>query len=170
MGLFRRRKLPAGARPALGRDERIVAWAGTAGPEAVVVTNHGVWLPSHPGRIGWHEIHKATWSGRQLTVVGAREVENLDGYAVLADQPVGSHTLVEPDNVPNQVRVRVNKSIAYSQHHPEPGVRVVARRVPGVDGLRWTVRYDDGVDPADPAVRVATAELVEYAKASLIAQ
>jgi hypothetical protein len=72
--------------------------------------------------------------------------------------------------VPNQVRVRVNKSIAYSQHHTEPGVRVVARRVPGVDGLRWTVRYDDGVDPTDPEVRAATAELVEYGRASLVPQ
>jgi hypothetical protein len=175
MGLFRRRKLPAAARPALDRDERVVAWAATAtatagADAAVVATNLGVWLPSHPGRIGWHEIHKASWSGRQLTLVNAREIENLEGYAVLVDEPGGSHTLAEPDNVPNQVRVRVNKSIAYSQHHPEPGVRVVARRVPGVDGLRWTVRYDDGIDPADPAVRSSTAELVEYGKASLVPQ
>jgi len=168
MGLFSRRKLPAVARPPLDRDERIVAWAAVAGSEgAVVVTNLGVWLPAGATRIGWHEIHKATWSGRQLTLVGAREIENHEGYVVLADQPGGSYTLLDPDNVPNQVRVRVNKSIAYTQHHPDPGVRVVARRVPGVDGLRWTVRYDDGVDPADPRVRAATAELVGYGRASV---
>jgi hypothetical protein len=168
MGLFRRRKLPATARPALDRDERIIAWATAAVPEAaVVVTDRGVWLPTATSRIGWHEIHKVVWSGRQLTLISAREIENHDGYVVLADRPAGSHTLLDPDNVPNQVRVRVTKSIAYTEHHPHPGVRVVARRVPGVDGLRWTVRYDDGVDHTDPDVRTATAELVEYGRASI---
>jgi hypothetical protein len=38
---------------------------------------------------------------------------------------------------------------------------VVARRVPGADGLAWTVRYDPGVDHDDPIVREATAALVE---------
>jgi len=40
--------------------------------------------------------------------------------------------------------------------------------VPGENGLRWTVRYDDGVDAADPMVRAATAELVAYGRASIV--
>jgi hypothetical protein len=167
MRLFRRRKLPAAQRPALGAEERIVAWATASGDAAVVATNLGLWLPGATERLGWHEIHKATWSGRQLALIGAREVETQDGYTVLADQPAGIQTLLEPDDVPQQVRIRVNKSIAYTQHHPDPGVRVVARRVPGLNGLRWTVRYDDGVDAADPRVRAVTAELVAYGKASV---
>jgi hypothetical protein len=42
---------------------------------------------------------------------------------------------------------------------------VVARRVPGVDGVTWHVRYDPGTDPDDPAVVSATAELVAEAAA-----
>ena len=191
--LLRRRRLPASRRPPLDRDERVVAWAGATGDEVLVVTNLGVWLPgasdlaasepapvdpapadpalsASPGvaaRVGWHEIHKATWSGRQLTVVAAHETADVDGYAVVADLPPVVCTLLDPDRVPEQVRTRVTRSIAYTVHHPLPGgggVRVVARRVPGVNGLRWTVRYDDGVDPSDPAVADTTALLVGYGR------
>ena len=83
MALFRRRRLPAGARPPLDRDERVLAWAGAPNDAVVVVTNFGLWLPGISGsaRLGWHEIHKATWSGRALLVVPARVKEAFDGYA-----------------------------------------------------------------------------------------
>ena len=32
------------------------------------------------------------------------------------------------------------------------------------DGLRWTVRYDAGVDPDDPAVVAATEQIVAAAQ------
>jgi hypothetical protein len=167
VALFRRRRLPASARPPLGAEERVVAWALAPQERAVVITNLGVWLPGARARVGWHEIHKATWSGRQLGLTGSREVGAGDGYDVLADEPAAVHTLLDPDKVPEQVRARVTKSIAYTRHHPDPGVRVVARRVPGVDGLRWTVRYDDGVDAADPVVQAATAAHVAEARESV---
>jgi len=163
VGLFNRRKLPAGKRPGLARDERIVAWAGATGEDVVVVTNYGLWLPGAAERIGWHEIHKVTWSGRQLAVVAAREVHDTGAYTVMADLPPVIVTLLDPDHVPEQVRSRVNKSVAYTMHHPLPdggGVRVVARRVPGVNGVRWTARYDEGVDTDRPDVAKVTAELV----------
>jgi hypothetical protein len=170
MKLFRRRRLPAGRRPPMEPDERIVAWAGAADDEVVVVTNRGIWLPLPAGRLGWHEIHKATWSGRQLALVASREVGAGDGYTIVADQPAIVHTLLDPDNVPLQVRVRVTRSIAYTQMHPLPdggAVRVVARRVPGLDGLTWTVRYEEGADPTDDRIRAVTDDVVAYGKASV---
>jgi hypothetical protein len=169
MGWLRRRRLPTGRRPPLAADERVLAWAAGEGDDVVVATNHGVWLPGATRALGWHEIHKATWSGRELTLVPAREVGQGDGYVVVADQAPVSHRLLDPDNVPEQVRTRVTRSIAYTAHHPVPGggVRVVARRVPGVNGLRWTVRYDGGAEPDGEAVRAATAELVEQARAGV---
>ncbi|NJC71050.1 hypothetical protein HC031_15215 [Planosporangium thailandense] len=169
MALFRRRKLPTEQRPKLEGDERIVAWAPT-GQDVVVLTTYGIWLPGAQERLGWHEVHKATWSGRQLGLVPAGEVGAGEGYVIVADRPAVVHTLLEPDQVPAQVHARVTKSIAYTQHHPLPGgggVRVVARRVPGVNGLRWTVRYDEGVDPGGPEIATLTAELVEYGRSSL---
>jgi hypothetical protein len=72
--LFRRRpSLPAGSRPPLEGDERIVAWCpvGESTEQVIVATSHGVWLPSAVERLGWHEIHKAAWSGRELRITPA---------------------------------------------------------------------------------------------------
>lgn len=175
MGWLRNRRLGSDRRPALEPEERIVAWAGSTGDDVVIVTNLGLWLPGPKSsavdrpamcRLGWHEIHKATWSGRQLTLVPAEQVATGDGYTVMADLPPVTYTLLDPDRVPEQVRTRVNRSVAYSTHHPFPeggGVRVVARRVSGVDGLTWTVRYDPDTVPSDE--RLAT--LVAAARNSL---
>jgi hypothetical protein len=162
--------LPAQRRPPLEPDERVVAWAGATEDDLVVVTNRGVWLPGAAGRLGWHEIHKATWSGRQLTLVPAREVDQHDGYAIVEDLPSAVHTLLDPDRVPGAVRTRVTRSIAYSAHHLLPGgggARVVARRVSGVDGLRWTVRLDPGTDFADSEIHALTSQFVSQAKAGV---
>jgi len=163
VGLFNRRRLPSAKRPPLDREERVVAWAGATGDDVAVATTYGLWLPGAAERIGWHDIHKATWSGRQLAVVAAHETHSADGYTVMEDLPPVIVTLLDPDHVPEQVRSRVNRSVAYTVHHPLPdggGVRVVARRVSGVNGLRWTVRYDDGVDAQSLEVAKLTAELV----------
>lgn len=160
--MFRRRKLPADARPPLADDERVLAWASTAGEAVVVVTNLGLWLPGTTGatRLGWHEIHKATWSGRALQVVPAWEVAEHETYVEMADAKPLTVTLLDPDKVPEQVRVRVTKSVAYTSHHPLPGggVRVAARRVAGQDGLRWTVRYDEDTPVAHEAVTMFVAQ------------
>jgi len=68
MGIFRRRKLPAELRPALEREERVLAWTRVGEKAAVVATNLGLFLPGRDARLGWHEIHKAVWGGRQLVV------------------------------------------------------------------------------------------------------
>ncbi|WP_245736779.1 hypothetical protein [Micromonospora pattaloongensis] len=168
MALFRRRpKLPADRRPALDRDERVLAWSAVADSEAVVVvTNRGLWLPAQPARLGWHEIHKAVWSGTELAVTPAHVVAERDGYRVVADRPVQSYRLREPGEVPHHVRARVTSSVAYSLHHPFAGggVRVVGRRVSGVDGLSWTVRYDPATDHDSDEAREVAAALVAQAR------
>lgn len=180
---WRRPKLPVAERPPLERDERVVAWARVAGDRVVVVTNKGLWLPagepaSEPSgepaaggrRLGWHEIHKATWSGRELVVIPSAVVADLDGYQVTADLPPVAYTLPEPGDVPAQVRARVTRSVAYSTRHALPGqgaARVVARRWPGVDGLHWAVRLEGGADIDDPVVREVTKDLVDAAVADV---
>ncbi|MEV4757869.1 hypothetical protein AB0J86_22515 [Micromonospora sp. NPDC049559] len=181
MGLFnRRRKLPAERRPPFERDERLIAWAEVpagedaaggggavaAGSGVVAVTNRGLWLPGRAERLGWHEVHKAVWSGRELAVTPAAPAEERDGYRVMVDRPVETYLLLEPGDVPHQVRTRVTASVAYTAHHRVEGgaVRVVARRVSGTDGLSWTVRYDPGTPAADPAVVAQTDQLVAAAR------
>jgi hypothetical protein len=168
--LFRRRpKLPVDRRPALDREERVLAWAGLADSDAVVVaTNRGLWLPGRAARLGWHDIHKAVWSGSELAVTPAGTVEERDGYRVVADETVESYQLPEPGEVPEHVRTRVTGSVAYSLHHQfgGGGVRVVGRRVSGVDGLAWTVRYDPATDGDSPEARDVTATLIDQARAT----
>jgi hypothetical protein len=165
LGLSGRRRLARALRPALARTERVVAWASTS-DGVVVATNLGLWLPGRKDRLGWHQIHKATWTPPELTVVPAVEAGSgsglIDGFVVVADEPAVTVTLADPGDVPVEVRTRVNRSIAHTSHHELPdggGVRVVARRVPGVNGVAWHVRYDEGTDGSDPAVIEATAGL-----------
>ena len=169
MKLFRRSpKLPPEMRPALEADERILAWAkvGEGQDQALVATNRGLWLPGGR-RLGWHEIHKAAWSGRELRITPAEVAHERNGYTVLVDAPVVGFLVLEPGELPDQVRTRVTRSVAYTTHHPLPphgGVRVVGRRISGVNGLSWSVRYDakTAVD-AEPVIEV-TDQLVEAAK------
>lgn len=172
MPFWRRNKLPADRTPALEADERVLAWspAGPDGTATVVATHRGLWLPGAQQRWGWHEIHKASWSGTELTIIGAQVVTVGDDFTVVTDAAPQTFTLTEPGEVPHQIRARVTGAVAFTQHFAGPtggaGVRVVAHRLVGADGLSWTVRYDQGIDPADPAVRAATAALVAEAKAA----
>jgi hypothetical protein len=165
--LRRRPKLPAELRPALLPDERVLAWAAVEPSGAVVATNQGLWLPDGK-RLGWHEIHKAVWSGRELRITPAEVAEVRPDYAVLVDGPVAAVLLLEPGEVPDQVRARVTRSVAYTSHHalPTGGVRVVGRRVAGQDGLSWAVRYDAQTPVTVPAVIELTGELVGAAQAA----
>lgn len=176
-GRFRRR-VPAPWQPALEADERVVAWARTRDDQVLVATNWGLWLPEDPPldrnrsyRLGWHEIHKATWANRRLTVIAAHEVDQAEEYRVMADLAPVSFLLDDPDRLPAEVHDRVNRSVAYTSHHDLAaggGVRVVARRVSGVDGLTWVVRYDQGTDSLCAGVVGATAELVRQTRAMQI--
>ncbi|WP_405099652.1 hypothetical protein [Micromonospora sp. NBC_01412] len=172
MGLFNRRpKLPPAARPPLADDERVLAWAAAGdgeGDGVVVASNLGLWLPGRGHRLGWHDILKAGWSGRELTVTPAELVAERDGYLVVADCPAETYLLLDPGELPHQVRARVTSSVAYTQQHPVPGGagRIAARRVPGVDGLTWTVRYDPGTPADDEPVVAETDRLVATARAA----
>lgn len=158
----RRRMPPPGLRPELAAEERVVAWAPVPPGVVVVVTNFGVFLPDAGDRLSWHEIHKAVWDGSELVFTPAEVTERRDGYAVVADAPPRSVSLPAPGKVPDEVRTRVTRSVSFSSQQPVPGgaVLVAARRVPGVDGLSWTVRYEQGADAQAPGVREATDQLV----------
>ncbi|GAA4961710.1 hypothetical protein [Actinoplanes utahensis] len=169
--LRRRPRLPAASRPPLADGERVLAWCPVAdSADVVVATNHGLWLPGVAGRLGWHEVHKAAWSGRELRITPAEVAEERDGYTVLVDAPVVSFLLLEPAELPDQVRARVTRSVAYTAHHPLPegAVRVVGRRVAGRDGLSWAVRYDSGTPVDSEPVVLATGELVGAARDSVV--
>jgi hypothetical protein len=163
MGLldrFRRDRPPASALEVLERGERVTAWGRSASDEVLVATPLGLWVPDS-GRLGWHEIHKARWDSGVLTLVLGVESEP----GVREDAPPRRYVLAEPGNLPAEVRTRVTRSVAFTSHHAleSGGVRIVARRVPGRDGLDWVVRYDPGTVRGPEDERVV-AELVAAAR------
>jgi hypothetical protein len=163
--LFRDRRPPEDATRPLARDERVVSWATADGGGTVVATQLGLWLPGPDGpqRIGWHLVDKAVWRAGTLTVIAAVDT----GGGVLTELPARTVRLAEPRDLPPTVRVRVQRSISYSQRYrlaPAGGVRVVGRRVPGRDGLSWQLVFDADTDPDDPLLRIQAERLVAQAR------
>jgi len=167
----KREKPPPEAVARLDPDERVVSWAPAPGG-AVVATPLGLWLPGVPDRLPWHLIDKVIWRSNTLTLIPAVD----SGGGVLVEQPPRSVRLEQPRDIPQNVRARIEKAIAFTRHHPLPGaegagvrrgVRVVGRRVPGQDGVSWQLVFDPGVDRDDPAVRAAASAFVDQARAEL---
>jgi hypothetical protein len=175
---FRRERPPTEALRSLDDDERVTAWADLAGGGVAVATVRGLWLPApaggsddgEPGRLAWHLIVKATWQPPALSLVEAVEGAELDGARVLQERRARTVRLRAPRDLPAQVRERVTRSVRYTEHHqlaPGGGVRVVARRVAGRDGLAWQLRFDAGTDPDDPLLREQVTRLLAATREAL---
>lgn len=145
-----RERAPQEARRRLERDERVLSWATTTADETIVATQRGLLLPE-PERLPWHEIDRAGWAEGVLTLTPARIADG-----VIDELPDRRYVLAVPRKLPQTVRVRVTRSVAFTEHvelEPAGGVRIVARKVSGRDGVLWAVRYDAGTDRSDPFVR-----------------
>lgn len=175
---LRRQRPPVEAVQPLDGDERVTAWADLAGGGVAVATVRGLWLPAQaaesdskgPGRLAWHLIVKATWQPPTLSVVEAVEGAELEGARVLHERPARTLRLRIPRDLPGQVRERVTRSVRYTEHYelaPSGGVRVVARRVAGRDGLAWQLRFDSGTDSDDPLLREQVTRLLTAARGAL---
>lgn len=143
----------------LDPDDRVVSWA-VAGDDVVVASRLGLWWPTPDGphKIGWHLIDKAVWDSGRLTVI---EAEVVDDLFLLEHRPV-SVELTVPRDLPPTVRKRVEASVAQSELITLPGgsIRLVARRVPGQDGLTWWARSAPGT-PDGPHVRERVEAAIE---------
>lgn len=159
MAMFKRRKLDAAVTrviAAFDKDDRVVAWATVAGERYVVASVRGLWWPvagDDPAamrRIPWELVDKAAWRDGVLLVVEAELLDDL----VLVDKSPTALPLLEPGEVPAEVKRRVDASVVRSEIVPVVGgqARVVARRIPGRDGLTWWARLE-GSTPDNVMVR-----------------
>lgn len=164
---FRRPSLPAGVEAGLhlARGERVLSFAplpsvhGQPGGFAVA-TDRALLLPVGSGwrSIGWHEVTGAAWDSDHdelvLTVLSATGPETL-----VVDVPADTVS-----TLPEVVRERVQSSIVVSRHvtlRGGAGVRLVGRRVAGVDDLTWQAVLDGGLDPRDPGIAADAAAALE---------
>lgn len=178
MRLVRRRpELPDGARGAVDRGERVLAWTEAVDGTTLVVTRPAlVLVPASPAapavRLPWETVHRAEWDQETATLT----VERVEDYG----RPVSRHVLelTSPGAVLDVVRERVTASVVL-QRRVELGRRrgftVIARRppsersVPGAapPGLRWAFQFDPGVDPDDPDVAAVADQALREAQESL---
>lgn len=158
MALFRRRKPPAEVTARLERHDRLLAWGTLDGGGYAAATRLGL-LYGADGRLGWHEIDKVAWADGVMEIIPDTEVA--DG--VVEPSPPLRLVFTEPDEMPVVVRDRVTRSIVVNTHHrfdDGGGVRVLARRVAGQDGLRWLLRYDRGTDRENPEFKAEAEALL----------
>jgi hypothetical protein len=161
---------PAAFRKQLVGADRVLAIADTGsapGSPVVIATQYALWLPTSLAswqRVGWNEIVKATWADGILQVVEGE----LDADGIVHDHPAVEVTLAEPRNLPAVVRTRVEASIARSELVNLAGgpARIVARRVPGVDGVTWTARLDSGTPETQTDRATLAAYLARVAEAA----
>jgi hypothetical protein len=145
MALFSRRETPpADVLAQLPKGERVLSWADVTPGGVVLATPAGLWWPDAGAQrlIGWQFVDKAVWRDGVLTVVEAEVSDDL----LLLDRPPLALELSRPRDLPPTVRKRIEANVVRSELHAVSGgaARLVARRVPGRDGVVWWARLEGG--------------------------
>jgi len=143
--------------------ERVLAWA-PSGTSTVVATEDALVLPNGSGgdRVPWDLVLRVSWEQGGFELV-SQPRPGAPAATVLVPVP-------EPGALPGVIKERVNASIVVARHVPladDGGARIVARRTPGSSELRWSVVFDPGLDPRDPALRAAADEALAALRGSL---
>ena len=166
--MFKRSPIVADTRQALGiaESERILAWGigDSSEPESsfVVATSAALYDQRSHARYPWVDIIKGTWEQPDFHLTVARGTGS-QRILLRVDQP---------NDLPAAVRDRVTDTVVVSEHldfGEGAGAQFVARREPGggVEDIRWSVVFDSGLDPGDPALRAAADGALRELRSSL---
>jgi hypothetical protein len=140
--------------------ERVLAWTHAATGEVLAGTREALYLDGL--RLAWEDVEAADWD-RDTGQLRVSEVGRWGEPRVEHRYPIA-----EPGRLLELLRERVTASVLLVRHVPidgRRGVRVIARRPPAGDrALRWVYEYDEGVDPDDPAVRLAAETALAEAR------
>jgi hypothetical protein len=143
----------------VGPGERLLAWTTTADGTTVGGTRDAFYGPD---RVPWEQVEAADWD-RETSTLRLSEVGEWGSV-----RPEHVYSVDEPGRLVELIRERVTASVVYQRHVPvggRRGIRVIARRPPGRPAeVSWIFEYDEGVDPDDPAVRLAAAEALAAAR------
>lgn len=115
-------------------------------------------------RLDWERIQAADWD-REEERLRVGEVGEFG-----EPRPVHVFALDAPDTFLRVVRERVSASVVVQRTYRERGKQgftVIARRRPAGGELLWMVEYDEGLDPAEPAVAEVVGAALERARADL---
>lgn len=148
--------------------ERVLAWSRAADGAVVAGTRDALHAREADGRtlrVAWEQVEAADWDADS----GVLRVSQVGSWG--EDRPEHSWVLEETGRLLELVRERVTASVVHQRHVPvtgRRGLRVIARRAPsGGSRVHWVYEYDEGVDPADPAVRAAAEAALAQAREQL---
>lgn len=154
MGIFSR-SIPRDVRDHshIRAGERIVAFGRTQSGEVLVATERALYLDDT--RIPWDLVSRANWVEPVLEVVYQTE----PGSSVTA----ALFTLSEVGQLPTTIRERVTASIVIQERvllEGNKGALMVARKGSDDNEIRWSVVFDDGLDPHNPVLRQRADEML----------
>lgn len=143
--------------------ERVLAWATDAEGRSVGATREALYVPG--ARIPWQLVEAADWDSDSATL----RVSEVGSWGAV--RPEHRLVLDAPGRLLQLIRERVTASVVLQRHvsvSGRRGLRVIARRAPSnSEDLTWLYEYDEGVDPTDPAVRLAAAQALAAARVEL---
>ena len=164
-GLRRTRRLPAGIRERLGipKSERVIAWGVDPAADVYTLATDKALYPESIGeRLRWDSITKATWDEPILSVT----VHDATG----ATKGTLRLRVEESGDLPAAVFALVTESVVISEHvelGEGAGARMVARRDGDEGTIWWSVVFDSGLNPLDPALRARADEELAALRDSL---
>ena len=115
--------------------------------------------------IPWEQVQSAEWDKEGAALVVA-EVGHWG-----EERPIHRLAIPEPGRLLQLVRERVTASIVLQRHvavDGRRGVFIIGRRAPSGHGpIAWIFEFQDGIDPADPAVQLLAQGALQSARADV---
>ena len=153
----------------------MLAWCRSVDGGVLAGTRDALYLDADGDvtRIPWEQVEAADWDRRRPTCCASRW--SARGASSASSTPSRSPSPAGCSSWCASASRRASCCSATSRSAGRRGVRVIGRRPPrGNAPIEWFYEYDEGVDPADPAVRTAAAEALVAARGdvglSLISQ
>ena len=143
----------------LEKREKVLAATETGGGSWLIGTRDALLIqpaPSADGaptRVPWQRVERADWD-RDEELLKVAEVGEFGEV-----RPEYAFTIDDPGLLLQLIRERVTASVVLQRHvrvEGRKGLFVIARRAPHGDSeITWAYEFDQGIDPADPAVMAA---------------
>lgn len=137
----------------LPQGERVVTYAETNTGELLVATQKALYFADE--RVPWDLVGRANWVEPNLDVV----------FQHVPGGPTSNvhFALTNSGELPTALRERVTASIVIQERvllDGEKGALMIARK--GVDDgeIRWSVVFDEGLDPNNPVLRQRADEML----------
>ena len=155
----------------LDRGDKVLAHATDGGRWLLGTRRAFVVVEVAPGgssivqaRLPWESVQAADWDQDSETLTVAEIGEFGRPRATY------SFTLAQPAHLLELIRERVTASVVLQRGHlvsGKRGFKVIGRRSPEGGPISWMHEYDDGIDPADPAVAEAAEAALHQARADV---